>query len=148
MVAVLSHQTVSSAVRQNVPLCMQTRRQYVVWKYRMENGKKKKPPFNPQNGRSASTDDPTTWGTFDQALARYARGGYDGIGYVCHGDITGIDLDHCRNPETGLVEPWAQEIISRLSSYAYFATSPSTTGIRGAILADLPFNYKKEGPFE
>ena len=127
---------------------MQTRRQWVVWKYQMVKGKRKKPPFTPHNGRSASTNDPSTWGTFDQALARYARGGYDGIGYVCNGDIVALDFDHCRNPETGEIEPWAQEIIDHLRQFAYFEHSPSETGLRGAMLADLPFNYRKEGPFE
>ncbi|HEX3640529.1 MAG TPA: hypothetical protein VHV10_04510 [Ktedonobacteraceae bacterium] len=114
----------------------------------MEKGKRKKPPFNPHNGKPASTDDSATWGTFDQALARYEAGGYDGIGYVCNGDIVTLDLDRCRNPETGKVEPWAQSIIDRLSPYAYFEISPSETGFRGVLLADLPFNYRKEGPFE
>lgn len=145
-------QTVSSEtiqrLRHNVPSFMQTRHQWVVWKYQMVDGKRKKPPFTPHNGRSASTNDPSTWGTFDQALARYARGDYDGIGYVCNGDSTGGDLDKCRNPETGEIEPWAQEIIDQLQPYAYFEISPSTTGFRFLMLADLPFNYRKEGPFE
>src|SRR5712692_8390903 len=98
-----SPQTVPSEaiqrIRQNVPPCMQTRHQWVVWKYQMVKGKRKKPPFTPHNGKAASTNDPSTWGTFDQSLARYARGGYDGIGYVCNGDMAGGDIDHCINPE-------------------------------------------------
>ncbi|HEX3640931.1 MAG TPA: hypothetical protein VHV10_06555 [Ktedonobacteraceae bacterium] len=149
----INTQAVSSEVIdrlcQNVPSCIKTHRQYVVWRYQEdEKGKLKKPPFNPRNGHAARTDDPTTWGTFDQALARYAKGGYDGIGYVCNGDIAGGDLDHCRDLQTGKIEPWAQEIIDRMHPYAYFEISPSETGLRFLMLADLPFNYKKAGPFE
>lgn len=146
------HQTISpetiQTLRQNVPPCIQTDRQYLVWKYQVIKGKRKKPPFTPQNGKAASTNDPTTWGTLDQALSRYARGGYDGIGYVCHRNVVGGDIDHCRDLQTGVIAPWAQSIIDRLSPYAYFEISPSGTGIRFIILADLPFNYRKEGPFE
>ena len=144
----IRHSEAIQRLHQNVPPFMQTRRQWIVWKYQMVDGKRKKPPFSPHNGRSASTNDPSTWGTFEQALARYARGDYDGIGYVCNGDITGGDLDHCRDPRTGEIEPWAQEIIDRYSPYAYFEISPSETGFRFFMLADLPFNYRKEGPFE
>ena len=40
----------------------------------------------------------------------------------------GIDLDDCRNPETGEIAAWAQEIIDRFDSYT--EVSPTGTGVR------------------
>src|SRR2546427_9253339 len=104
-------------LRRNTPRHMMTHRQWIVWKYATGDGKLKKPPFTPSTGKAAKTTDATTWGTFDQALARYARGGYDGIGYVCNGDIVALDLDHCRDPKTGKAESWAQNILDQLRHY-------------------------------
>src|SRR5436853_1682869 len=143
-----AHSEITQRFRQNVPPCMQTRCQWVVWKYQIVKGKRKKPPFTPYNGHAASPTNPTTWGTFDQALARYAQGSYDGIGYVCHDDIVGGDLDHCRNPKTGEIEQWAQDIISFLITDAYIEVSPSGTGFRFFINAQLPFDGRKKGDLE
>lgn len=42
--------------------------------------------------------------------------------------LGGIDLDTCREPNTGSVEPWAREVIDQFASYA--EVSPSRTGIK------------------
>src|ERR1039457_1833214 len=56
---------------------------------------------------------------------------FDGIGFRFEYDETApfafIDLDHCRNLETGEIEPWAKAIIMRLSSYTEI--SPCGSGI-------------------
>jgi hypothetical protein len=48
--------------------------------------------------------------------------------------IVGIDLDSCRNPETGEIDAWAHEIINAFSSYA--EVSPSGTGVKILALVD------------
>src|SRR4051794_22911869 len=40
----------------------------------------------------------------------------------------GIDLDKCRDPETGAIEPWALRIIELFDSYT--EVSPSGTGVK------------------
>ena len=42
--------------------------------------------------------------------------------------LGGIDLDTCRDPVTGAIEPWALEVITRVGSYA--EVSPSATGVK------------------
>jgi primase-polymerase (primpol)-like protein len=37
-------------------------------------------------------------------------------------------LDHCRNPETGEIAPWAQEIIDPIQE-GYVEASPSGAGV-------------------
>ena len=56
------------------------------------------------------------------------------------------DLDHCVDPSTGKIAPWAREIIINLDSYSEF--SPSGTGVH--ILGDdisLPGKGRKR-PYE
>ena len=73
-------------------------------------GKWDKPPFrsnNPQN--HAKNNDPTTWGTYEQALAVFEAGHCDGIGFNLLGtDIAAFDIDKCRDPGTGVIarRPW------------------------------------------
>jgi hypothetical protein len=47
-----------------------------------------------------------------------------------------IDLDHCRNRDTGEVESWALEIVRRLDSYTEI--SPSGTGMKIIIRGTKP----------
>jgi primase-polymerase (primpol)-like protein len=63
---------------------------------------------------------------------------FAGIGFVLTPDdpFAGIDLDHCRDPETGEIEPWASEIVDRFQSYTEI--SPSGAGIRIFIRGTLP----------
>ena len=88
-----------------------------------------KPPVNARTGGPASSTNPKTWTTFAEALAAYQRGGLDGIGIVLTrikgeddkeeaGGLVGVDLDDCRDPKTGEIQPWAQEIIRELDTYA------------------------------
>jgi putative DNA primase/helicase len=60
--------------------------------------------------------------------------------------ITGIDLDHCRNLETGQAEPWAQQIIDRMNTYTEI--NPSGTGYHLWALATIPpecLHHGKQG---
>jgi len=45
---------------------------WVSWKYSFRDGKWTKPPVNPKTGGLASTTDPSTWASFEEANA-YAK---------------------------------------------------------------------------
>jgi len=47
-----------------------------------------------------------------------------------------IDLDHVIDPKTGIIEPWAQEIIDRMNSYTEI--SKSGTGIHIIVMGKKP----------
>ena len=119
----------------NIPQGMKTYRHWVI---HLE-----KQPYNPTTGRRASTRDSRTWGTFEEALNAYQTGRWSGIGFVfSSGDpYTGIDLDKCRDPETGGIEPWAQELIGRFDSYT--EVSPTGTGIHIITTGQTPHNGKR-----
>jgi RecA-family ATPase len=100
-------------------------RRWVLWRWVERPQGPTKVPYQP-SGVPASSTDPSTWYTL--AELEHAKG-YNGVGFVLTGDgIGGIDLDHCRNPETGAIDPWARDIIQSFASYA--EVSPSGTGIK------------------
>jgi putative DNA primase/helicase len=120
-------------IPENIPEELARRPQWVVWRYEERDGKATKVPYGPKTGLRASTTDLMTWDTFDGAVGVYrgSEGLYDGIGFVFSGDdpYAGIDLDGCRDPESGDVEPWAREILDRVGDVGYVEASPSGTGI-------------------
>jgi putative DNA primase/helicase len=117
-------------ITENIPDQLTERRQWVCWRLEMRDGAPTKVPYTPGAERRASSIDLMTWSTFDEAVAAYEGGGYDGVGFVfSSGDrFVGIDLDNCRDQETGEIAPWAQRIIGRVEE-GYIEISPSGTGI-------------------
>jgi hypothetical protein len=104
--------------------------QFVAWEYQSRMGRYAKVPINPRTGREAKSNDRVTWGAFQVALARAQRDRLAGIGFVfsARDPYAGVDLDRCREPQTGQLAPWAEEIIASLNSYA--EVSPSGTGVK------------------
>src|SRR2546430_143251 len=94
----------------NLPEELKARPQWVVWKYE-DHGKPKrdKIPYDPRTGQRAKSNSSQTWGTFAEAAAVFLRGGFDGVGFVfaSGGGLVGVDLDGCRDPQTGQLEAWA-----------------------------------------
>lgn len=43
----------------------------------------------------------------------------------------GIDLDDCRDAESGVIQPWAAEIIDATKDFLYWEVSPGLQGLRG-----------------
>lgn len=119
--------------------------QWVVWRYAERNGKITKLPINPRySGRMARTNDPTTWSTFDHASRVCGENPkLTGVGFVFSGDdpYVGIDLDNCRDPETGVIDPWAAAWIRRLGGYA--EVSPSGSGVKIISKGSLPSSVGK-----
>ena len=79
--------------------------------------------------RYAKNNDPSTWGTYEQALAAFEAGQCDGIGFNLLGtDIAAFDIDKCRDPATGDIAPEAIAIVNRATSYTEMTVSG--TGLR------------------
>ncbi len=123
---------ISPPLIENIPEQLTSRPQWVCWRTETREGKPTKVPYTPGTNRRASSTDLMTWRTFSEALAAYEAGEppYDGIGFVfCSADpYVGIDLDDCRDPETGAVTDWAQKIINNVVD-SYVEASPSGTGV-------------------
>ncbi len=78
-------------------------------------------------GMAASSTDPRTWSSYKDATASSAG---VGLGFVLSDvdDIVCLDLDHCLNPLTGRLAPWASAII-RDAGTTYVEVSPSGDGL-------------------
>jgi putative DNA primase/helicase len=123
---------------EGIPEELKARPQWVDWRLEERNGDVTKVPYTPRTGRRASSTDLLTWGMFADALAALQNGDYDGIGFVfSSGDpYCGIDLDGCRNPETGELAKWAKEIVDDLDGYA--EVSPSGRGVHVIVRGKMP----------
>jgi putative DNA primase/helicase len=121
---------------------MQAIPQWVCWYVKREGTRSTKPPINPHvsparplEERLASPTNARTWGTYSQALrmSRY----YAGIGFMFseRDPYCGVDLDKCRNVETGEIATWAMNVVSLFGSYTEI--SPSGTGLHIIIKANL-----------
>lgn len=115
---------------------------WVVWRYQQRGNDWTKPPFQP-NGRLAKSNDAATWTTFDEALAAYQTGRFDGIGWNVSGDITGIDLDDVIGAD-GDIDPRASAILDRFAG-TYCELSPSGSGYRIFAIGQFPVAGKKIG---
>ena len=129
--------------RSGLPPALQpltSQRRWVCWCWKWQEkkegkpgeGKWTKPPIQAGAGYPAyaRTDDPTTWSTYEAAVARVRDGEADGIGLCLLGANIGVaDLDNCYVVETGAIAPWAQAIIDRAPKGTYCEISVSGTGL-------------------
>lgn len=116
----------------NVPEALRKHTAWVVWRREFtESGKPTKVPYRALVGQRehASSTNAATWTTFDTALDALVRDDHTGLGYVFERGrgVVGIDLDHCRDPETGVLAPWAERLVHQLDSYT--EASPSGEGV-------------------
>jgi putative DNA primase/helicase len=134
-----------------LPGSLKARAHWVCWKLIWDGTRWTKVPIDPKTGKYASSTDPSTWGTFAQAWSYYQghrSDGIMGIGFVFTKDdpYTGVDLDHCRDAETGAIQPWALEVVQYLNSYTEL--SPSGTGMHIYVRGVLPPGLRKKGDVE
>jgi len=125
-----------------VPEQLRSYARFLVWRYTPEG---KKPPYDFRTGRPCDSNAPAVFATFGDALAGYRAGGYSGLGFaldVVEGFVC-IDLDDCRDPQTGAIAPSAQRIIDEFKSYT--EVSPSGDGVKIFIRAHAGSGHKKPG---
>jgi putative DNA primase/helicase len=134
----------TGVIPENIPQRLTRRPQWVTWRYEERDGKPTKVPYTPGTNRRASSTDLMTWRPFEEAVEAYEADGYDGIGFMfCSADpFVGIDLDKCRNPETGMIAEWAREIIDSITD-KYVEASPSARGVHIITRATFRGGRKK-----
>jgi putative DNA primase/helicase len=127
----------------NIPRELRDREQWVVWRIETRGGKDTKVPFSVAGGH-AKANDPSTWSSFTEAVVA-AGNGYDGVGYVFAPDdpYAGIDLDDCRDKDTGELHDEARRIIDELASYT--EVSPSEQGVKIIVRASKPGDRFRTG---
>jgi len=108
------------------------------------NGKINKPPIDAKTGRAGSSTNPATWSTYELAATRSPVG----AAFVLTADdpYFAVDLDTCVDPETGEIEPSAQDVIDRFP--IYWEVSYSGRGLRGIGRGVLPGSRCRTGDVE
>ena len=121
----------------DIPPEMKKLNQWVVWGIDQDRPKM---PFNPASLKPAKAGDPSTWGSYYEAVNRVKCGQAKGIGFEFHSNgIYGVDLDHVL--KDGELTPEAAEVVALLDSYTEI--SPSGEGLHIFVKADgvsLPRN--------
>jgi hypothetical protein len=117
-----------------------------------------KPPKNAMTGANARHNDFTTWTTYANALEAHnsnfelkpdpnsvAVYPIRGIGCVLGQPFFGIDIDDCRDPNTGVIEPEAMQWIEEANTFTEI--SPSGCGVHmwGHGEPPYPEGHRKEG---
>ncbi|MDP9350142.1 MAG: hypothetical protein M3P51_01155 [Chloroflexota bacterium] len=146
------HQAQSDTPEDNLsvgaPYELREHPQWVAWRPETTpDGRCVKPPYRPSNPhKRADVMDPGTWGTYEEALAVSEEGG--GVGYVLTGGdpYSVVDLDGCRDPETGEIEPAAAEVVRLLDSYTEI--SPSGKGLHVWVRGTIPGERRRSGKLE
>ncbi|MBP2252595.1 primase-polymerase (primpol)-like protein [Halarchaeum solikamskense] len=131
-----------------LPAELREREQWVGWRVEEGGGKATKVPVNAATGGYGSATDAITWTDVATAVDAVESGEADGIGFVFTDEdpLVGVDLDDCRDPETGAVEEDATDIIERLDSYT--EVSPSGTGFHVLVEGELPEGRNRRGSVE
>ncbi|QLC35648.1 hypothetical protein EFA46_015420 (plasmid) [Halarchaeum sp. CBA1220] len=136
-----------------IPDTIRTIENWILWREGQRDGKPTKIPTKPYRtsgdincdvtNPDHRRDFDTTWASFNDS-----RVTGDGLGFVFTDDvsITGVDLDKCRDPETGALEEWALDIIDRLDSYT--EVSPSGTGVHILVGGELTAGGNRRGRVE
>lgn len=119
---------------ERIPQELRAFNNWVCFSFEERNGKRTKVPYCPLTGKRAKSNDPSTWGSFTDAVDK-ADFLYDGIGFMFScSPYVGIDLDHCI--ENGVMTDLAKDAIMTLQSYAEY--SPSGTGVHIICRGQLP----------
>lgn len=130
--------TVQVPDSQAIPAELTSRDQCIGWKRELRGDTVAKVPVDVTTGRRINHLDPANWRSFDAVHAVISTGGADGAGFVLtrNDPYFCIDLDHCRDPETGEIDPAAQEVLDRFDTYA--EVSVSGTGVHILGIGTLP----------
>jgi hypothetical protein len=130
-----------------LPLVPEEMKSYKNWvTFDSDNLVIKAPFVSGFTSRHAKSNNPNTWVTYQTACANIAAGkGYTGLGFVADGantgNITGIDIDACRNSKDGSIADWAQKVLECAGS-TYVEVTVSGNGLRAWVVAEISENKK------
>ena len=89
---ILQHKKPESlpVVSDGIPGELKTYHTWVLWKLARVGDDWTKHPYGVGTGRRASSTDSRTWSSYEEVLAAYEAGGYDGIGFVTPTGVPGL----------------------------------------------------------
>lgn len=127
-----------------IPVELRQQLRWVGWdRTPRPDGRPSKAPINPHTGANASVGDPTTWASFEAAMAyaqRDARVG--GLGFVLtNSDQWALDLDHVISQD-GEVSPSVLRFLGALTP-TYIERSPSGHGLHVIFRGERPAELRR-----
>jgi primase-polymerase (primpol)-like protein len=131
----------------SVPTELTAVAQWLTWRREKRAAKPTKVPYSAITRALASTTDHSTWATFEEAVATWRAGGFDGIGFVFSetDPYCGVDLDDCLD-SAGELDARARRIVERLATYT--EVSPSGRGVKLFVRGTLPSGRRRRGNVE
>lgn len=101
-------------------------------------------PWNVDHTGPASATDPANGTTYETAKEWADKVPGWGLGFAFYedGPFCGVDLDDCRDPETGDLSPEAMHIVRKMDSFT--EVSPSGTGLHILCEADIGAGMKDQ----
>ena len=135
----------------NIPRKLRDMPQWVCWQLMPDDarpGQNKKIPINALTGGNAMSNNPSTWCSFDQAVAASSK--YSGIGFMFANGVFGVDLDGCdaeiADYKNGINDNIVGEFIHTLKSYTEYSVSGQ--GIHILCKGALPPGGRRRGGVE
>jgi hypothetical protein len=125
------------------PLCLKPN--WVTWRWQRSKGDSwTKPPCRVDNPAvHAANNDPSSWGSRSDAVKAVTAGKAHGIGFCLTGtNIAAVDIDKCRNAETGAIDDWTQKLLDTAPN-TYVEVTVSGTGLRIIGTADGPETHRR-----
>ena len=104
---------------------------WVCWKLEpRKNDKATKVPYQAKAPtKNASTSDSSTWADAPTCLRAMVKHDFSGIGICLPGtNLVALDVDNCRNSDTGVIDPWVVALIEKSGTYCEI--TPSKKGLR------------------
>lgn len=98
-------------------------------------------PKCPYTGGNAQSNNPSTWGTFDEAVEACVKYGFTHIGFMFAPPFFGVDLDHCIDKVD-----FCDEFVETLQSYNEISCSGE--GLHIICKGELPDGARRKGGVE
>lgn len=135
-------------VTRYIPDEMKARKQWALWRLETRGGHTTKIPYSVNYSGRASSTDPRTWGSYEQAVNQLvkSKGFYNGISFALTGDgLVFIDIDHSIGSDRKLNDT-ARDILSTLGK-TYIEISQSGHGLHLFVHGTIPksFNNRATG---
>lgn len=133
----------------NIPNELKQHNRWCNWKLVERNGKETKIPIDSNTGQNAKSNDPSTWGSFEEAIEGLEYN--TGIGYFFAEPYMGIDIDDVSEDldkfmRNDLSENIVFDMYEGLKSYAEI--SPSGKGIHIILKGKVPSSRRRKDNVE
>lgn len=119
-------------------------------KWQPERKKYTKIPVDAHNGYGGRSNDPTSWVTFDEALAAIDKYKADGLAFFFKKPYIGIDIDHVRDEMEQYIAGDHDNIVADFIDHtnSYTESSISGTGVHIIVKGHIPGDRRRRSNVE